>query len=238
MYKFFTTLLFLIITLNPQGVFAGNKLFYLKASLISAKMSKIKENSLEQNLDITQESAPSFSFGTGIGYYWTPNLRSELYSERVILDFAKSKGNFSYTENNIYTAGVKSGASTVVGATWMINNYVNIINKDLFSVLVGSGIGLSRIKERVTYFYSGYFIENGELIAFPSIVDKINSKTKLNWSYSLMTGVNLKTNAMVTLELLYQWRHYGRIKHYFDSDSRRSNNFKGHIFSVGILLDL
>lgn len=211
--------------------------FYLKTIVTASKLDDVQviEPGLNFNLDHASKLSPSI--GMGVGYYINDYARVDLIFERLNFNFNEETSSFNYTENNASITGSKSISRKVHGNSLMFNSYIDLLNRRTFKIFIGSGIGVVKIKEKVSHLTSGN-ITNGHTLSFPLFTETFISKTSTNFAHSLMVGTDITINPEITLELMYSWKDFGKTK-YKNKDQKEScHRNKGHNYSIGIRFDL
>lgn len=218
-----------------QLVLANN--FYLTTFIGINNLNPIKEHNRKENFKLSHESFAFPSVGGGFGYYISDKSRVDLIFQKINFVFDQDSNNFNYQKNNTYVTGAKSVERRVTGHALTLNYYVDIFNKEnFFKIFVGTGVGITQIKERKKYLSSGNFINDGKVYTFLGVVDKFDGTRVRNFTYSLMIGVSKKINSVANLDLTYGWRDYGKTKVKLENITM-SHAYKGHHLSLGVRFD-
>ena len=109
--------------------------------------------------------------GVGAGYRFNDTYRADLMYN---LSSFKSNNNYiAYEEiiDDYSTTGTKRTKYKTDIKYILFNNYLNIINKENYSIFVSGSIGYAKIRENITELLSGIMI-NGQIISIPLEVEK------------------------------------------------------------------
>lgn len=223
MKKFLLSLLFLY----PSITYA-EKNFYLKLGIAGNNVIFFKQHS-----NISPE------INAGAGYYVNDFYRIDLIA-----------GHSGFTSDDKYLAHEELTDETNTSGTKIINyktqvqylmltNYVNIIRNDNFQIYASCGIGLGKIKESATHFFSGLLI-NGNIITIPLTTEHYVSKSTKHFIYSLGVGVTTKINSDVNLDIAYNYKDLGKPNYKAESmhNVLSEKKYRVHNMSVGIRFDL
>lgn len=227
-----------IVCLIPSFVLAGEQTaetrngFYIKADVGISKMKNAKQHNVYPEDDInvpTNKSKPKMSFPVSIaaGFYLNDYVRHDLSFGYQKVNFKKSvvdcvwydrAGNI-LDEQGKFTVNRKATIYSL-----MFNSYVDMPINDQFQVFAGAGLGIARINEKGNLSVTQ--------LNKTKVGDKVKSKKKQNFAYSLTTGISYKLNDNTNLELSYKWSDYGKTK-YKDKDVTK-NRYRGHSILTGI----
>jgi opacity protein-like surface antigen len=106
----------------------------------------------------------------------------------------------------------------------MFNSYLDFPINDQFQVFAGAGLGIARIDEKGNLAIT--------VLNNTKTGDKIKSKKKQNFAYSLTTGISYKIADNTNIELSYKWSDYGKTK--FKDKDVTKNRYRGHSILTGI----
>lgn len=225
-------LIFLLI-LFPSISFAKDNNFYLKLNVAASKMHSIKE--------FNQKSKISPLCGMAFGYSINNIYRAEIMVDALNSHFYDEFTNYEdvVSANNIIV-GAKTIKLKSSHRSIMFNNYINIITKDNYKIFVGAGIGVVRLKDKVTYLTSGNYFIDDKIYTFPLIVDHVVSKPTTNFAHSFTVGTIIDLKSNIGLELSYSWKEFGKVKYRIQDKEKllKRNRYNGHHFSAGIRFDL
>lgn len=215
-------------------------IFYLKPLIIVNKVNDVKESDQKTNFNLQHESILTPSIGAGAGYYINDTTRVDLIFEHLQFYFPKESSSFNYIENNTLNVGTKSVKRKVFGNSLIVNGYVDIINKDSYTIFVGMGAGVIQIKEKIYYSLAGNSIRGNHIYTYPLITENLASITTINFAHSLMLGTSITVAPKISLELMYSWKDFGKtkIKALDDEFAPIRNKYKGHHLSMGMRFDL
>ena len=212
---------------------ASDQSFYISIPTTISNLSSVKEHNSSENFNLTHEGEASPLIGFGIGYYINKNTRIDVLFESLNYKFNDKTGNFQSVDDSTYTIGTKIVKRRVLGKSLKLNYYYDILHHDILQIFIGAGIGVVQLKENKSLLVSGHFIDNGNLISFPSTTQNANSKKTTNFTYSLMIGTSKTFNSIGHFDFIYSWRHHGKIR-----NNDISNQYKGHHFTMGVRFDL
>lgn len=110
----------------------------------------------------------------------------------------------------------------------MFNGYVDLPISDKFNLFAGAGLGIAKINEKGNLIITANKINKSS--------DKVKSKNKQNFAYSLTTGISLKVSDKTNFELSYSYQDFGKTK-YKDKDVTK-NHYNSHSIMTGIRFDI
>jgi len=202
--------------------------FYLKLNIAANKVTSFKQYS-----NISPE------INVGVGYYLDDFCRIDIAGGTSIFSFDDKYMTYNEVVAESTTSGTKSVNYKTQTQYLMLNNYLNIIGNDNFKIFVSGGIGVGKIKERSTHFFSGLLI-NGDIITIPLTAEHYESKGTKNFIYSLGIGTSIKINSRVNLDLAYSYKDFGKPKYKREDipNIPPVKRYKGHNSSIGIRFDL
>lgn len=212
---------------------AFDQRFYISIPTTISNLSSVKEHNSSENFNLTHDAEISPLIGFGIGYYINDHTRIDVLFESLNYKFNDKTGNFHSTDDDIYTIGTKIVKRKVWGKSLNLNYYYDVLHHDILQIFIGAGIGVAQLKENKSFVVNGHFIDNGNLISFPSTTQTMNSKKTNNFTYSLMIGTSKTFNSIGHFDFIYSWRHHGKLK-----NNDISNQYKGHHFTMGVRFDL
>jgi opacity protein-like surface antigen len=218
----------------------SDKNFYLKLIIVTANnLATIKDKNNDMTSFVKQTSQISPGIGIGGGYHFDNNFRMDLIAESYTFNFNNSLSEFhTFSEDEGTFTGTKIIKRKGIGSSLMLNGYANILTNETYQLFVGAGVGMVRLKERMSSLISGNLLNNeGQLFAFPLVIENHSSKTSTNPSYCLLFGINTKVNEQINLEFTYKWQNYGKTK-YSHNSPIRNNIYKGSSISVSLGVDL
>lgn len=216
-------ILFVFLLFYPFVSYSKN--FYLNVNIAGNKVSSFK-----------QYSNVSPEINIGIGYYFNDYYRVSILNGYSNFNFDNKYIPYEEVVDTSATVGTKCINHKTQVKYIMLNNYVNLIRKDNFELYISAGIGIDKIKEQSTYLFSGLLI-NGDIVSVPLTTAHHNSKNTRNFIYSIGTGVGIKLNPDINLDLAYNYKDFG-IPKYESENLLLDKRYKLHSFSVGIRLDL
>jgi opacity protein-like surface antigen len=224
-----------VLSLLNNSVLANgsNKKFYLKTIAILNKTSNIKTIDSDINFILDQKSNPSSTLGIGIGYYTNFFSRVDLVFENSNINFATKGNDFQFIDDNIINSGNRSIKRTTNIQSIMLNGYIDIIKASKFKVFLGSGIGSSKIKEKILDRFEST-ITNGHTITLPTIFTSKANKNKNSFSYAFIGGTDISVCNGFNIELSYSWKYSGKVK----TDDNKKNKYQGHNLSLAARFDL
>lgn len=211
----------------------SNKEFYLKTIAVLNKTSNIKTIDSDINFILDQRANPSATLGVGIGYYTNSFSRVDLVFENSNINFATKGNNFHFADDNILNSGNRSIKRTTNIQSIMLNGYIDIIKASNFKVFLGSGIGSSKIKEKIVDSFEST-ITNGHTITLPTIFTSKANKNKKSFSYAFTGGTDISICNGFNIELSYSWKYSGKVK----TDDNKKNKYQGHNLSLAARFDL
>jgi opacity protein-like surface antigen len=211
----------------------SNKEFYLKIIAVLNKTSNIKTIDSDINFILDQKSNPSLTLGIGIGYYTNSFSRIDLVFENSNINFATKGSDFQFSDDNILNSGTRSIKRTTNIQSIMLNGYIDIIKASKFKVFLGSGIGSSKIKEKIIDRLENT-ITNGHTITLPTIFMSQANKNKNSFSYAFIAGTDINICNGFNIELSYSWKYSGKVK----TDDNKKNKYQGHNLSLAARFDL
>jgi opacity protein-like surface antigen len=214
---------------------ASNKEFYLKTIAVLNKTSNIKTIDSDINFILDQKANPSVTLGVGIGYYTNSFSRIDLVFENSNINFATKGNHFQFVDDNILNTGTgtRSIKRTTNIQSIMLNGYIDIIKGSKFKVFLGTGVGLSKIKEK-TFDRFESTITNGHIITLPTIFTSKANKNKKAFSYAFTGGTDISVCKNFNIEVAYSWKYSGKVK----TDDNTKNKYQGHSLSLAARFDL
>ncbi len=233
-----------IATLSNISLASEGTGFYLKANVGGNKMNEAKEevgNIGDKFATSKSQLAPSFS--VGLGGYINDFIRTDLTFDYSKVIFGEGTTNFTSTEQedgDYYTLVGKASLdrnASVYSA--MLNSYIDLPIADNAKIFIGGGVGLARIKEKITAKVSegNLYVNNVWHQRVPIMTDSSSTKEDLNFAYSLMLGTSIKVSPNVNIEIAYSWRDFGVTKPkkwWNDNDRPTKNRYNGHSVMTGI----
>lgn len=225
--KKFLLILLLLYSAISYAEKSDNK-FYLKLNIAANKVTSFK-----------QYSHISPEINAGFGYYLDDFCRIDIVGGNSIFSFDDKYMTYNEVVGESATSGTKSVNYKAQTQYLMLNNYLNIISNDKFQIYVSGGVGIGKIKEKITHFFSGLLI-NGDIISIPLTTEHYESKGTKNFIYSLGIGTSIKINSRVNLDLAYNYKDFGKPKYKIEDipNIPPIKRYKGHNFSIGIRFDL
>ena len=196
--------------LSSTAFAAEENTFYLKANAGINKMNQVKQ------VGVKLKSKVSPIVDLGVGYYIMDNVRTDLTLGLVFNPEQKKTGTFEGTK-----ATVKSKANIT---TLMLNGYVDMFDISIAKVFAGAGVGLSKVKEKLSASGTGFSRSE-------------SGKNKTNVAYQVTLGASAEVAPGVNAELAYSWRDYGKSK-FKGPNATKGHSFKGHHVLAGIRFDL
>ena len=100
----------------------------------------------------------------------------------------------------------------------------------------GGGIGISSIKEKLSQTWNVAAFEHNTFVGNINDKESSNSKNKINFTYSLTTGVSLKLSDKTNFDLSYSWQDFGKSS--LKEKEFTKNNYKSHSIMTGIRFDI
>lgn len=220
-------LLLILLLLCPKSYAEEvNSKFYLKLNLAANKVVQFKQYS-----NISPE------IGVGIGYYLDNFCRIDIVGTTSIFSFDDTYKEYNESVDDSITSGTKNMKYKSQIQYLMLTNYLNIINNDKFQIYVNGGLGIGKIKEKVTQLFSGILI-NGDISTIPLTTEYYESKGTENFIYSLGLGTSIKLNSKLNLDLAYNYKDFGKPKYRANLNIPASKRYTVHNFSTGIRFDL
>ena len=192
--------------------------FILSAKILNATIENSVGNTVAYPVNITRNTSgtPGNGLGAGIEFYIenSANANVAYGSLEIVADDVTDD-----SENGKFVVNRKATIYSL-----MFNSYLDFPINDQFQVFAGAGLGIARIDEK----------GNLELTALNNTKtgDKIKSKKKQNFAYSLTTGISYKIADNTNIELSYKWSDYGKTK--FKDKDVTKNRYRGHSILTGI----
>jgi len=238
MFRIFVIALMLVI--SSSSLASSSSKFYLKTILGANQMNRMVEKKENLNFKITQDPKASPFIGIGVGYYTNDSTRTDITIDYLAANFINEANNFSYNDgaNNILGAiDVKRNAYIY---SILLNSYLDVFQRDHYSIFVGAGIGVARIREKTSFLSSGNLVGENGVFNFPLNVDKFNTKVTNNFAYALSLGFSVKVRSNINLEFAYHWKDFGRTKPKANEngDTGTRNYYKSHNIITGIRFDI
>ncbi len=215
---------------------------YLKLNVGANKLNTAKEKIEDINKTITSKAEISPIFSLGLGGYINEFVRTDLtfdYS-KVNFDDGKATGFITHPqydyEYDEYYQDTKSYSISLDRKTSiysiMLNSYVDLPVTNNIKFFVGGGVGLAKIKEKVSCTLN--------VIGYNPIIESSTTKNNNNFAYSLTAGTSVKASTNTTLEFTYSWKDFGKTHHKKDKDGNKAdkNRYRGHILTAGIRFDI
>ncbi len=211
--------------------------FYLKGNVGASKMKNAKQHNIYPEYHINlpdnkSKSKVSPTFNIAAGFYLNDYVRYDLNFGYQKVNFKKSVVDciwYDLQNENIldqhgkFTVNRKASIYSL-----MFNGYVDLPISDKFNLFAGAGLGIAKINEK------GNLIITANKITKSS--DKVKSKNKQNFAYSLTTGISLKVSDKTNFELSYSYQDFGKTK-YKDKDVTK-NHYNSHSIMTGIRFDI
>jgi opacity protein-like surface antigen len=208
MKKFILTKILCIGPILFDTASASSGQFYLKGELGVNKMQDVKVAGKK----FSQSNA--VLYGTGVGYYFLENLRTDL-----VINFSNQESK--YSSNSTPQSNIKAKPKII---TLMFTGYIDLFDISICEIFVGVGVGVSQIKNKVTQtVYSGT----------TTITSTSNKKNNL--AYQLVIGTATKLTPNIKADLSYSWKNLGTTK---DTSFVQSIPYRGHNITLGLRIDL
>lgn len=226
------TILFLSLLslLNSTASAHTGKMFYLKTIAAINKNSDIKTIDSDINFILKQKANLSPTLGIGLGYNVNSFSRIDLVFENSNISFATKTGDFRFYDSGILNVGTRTIKRNANIQSFMLNGYINVIDKSAVKVFIGAGagVGYSIIKEKSFDRFETVITVDGRSITLPTIYSYNTNKNKKAFSYAFMIGADFNVCNNFNVELGYSWKHAGKVK---ADDSY--NKYRGHNVSLG-----
>jgi opacity protein-like surface antigen len=219
--------LVLLFPLTSLAIIDKNR-FYFKLNLSTNKLNGTK-------------GTPYLSFpgGIGLGYYINNLHRIDITIENLDFNFHNVFLAYDKITDDTVISGSRNILCRAYGKSILFNNYYNIINKNDFKIFIGMGIGISKLKEKITNLFSGNMI-NGGLTTLPLVTTHYMSKQTTNFIYSFHIGTSININPVINVDLTYSYKNFGKTE-YRKEDIQlipSGKKYQGHQFSSGLRFDL
>lgn len=214
--------LYILLLLWPVNAYASN--FYIKINIATNKITSLN-----------QYANMSPGINAGLGYYINDYYRIDVTGGNSRFNFEDKYIPHEAITDTSMVSGTKCIHYKAETKYVMLNNYINVLRRDTFQIYVSGGIGLGKIKEKTTHFFSGILI-NGEVISIPLSTNHYTSKSTRTFIYSIGSGISTKINSDVSIDLEYSYKDFGKPK--YNTSVLQGKKYKAHNFSIGIRLDL
>ena len=213
-----------------------DKDFYFKAIFALNKNSDVKTIDSDINFILNQQANISPTFGFGLGYYINSSSRIELVYEHTNIHFATKSGAFRFSENDITQFGIRTIKRRADIRSVMLNGYMNIIEKPIFKVFAGLGLGIgsTKIKEKAFDRFDSNISVNGNIITLPTLSSSHINMNKNTFSYALIAGTEFNICKGFNVELAYSWKYSGKVK----NEDSLHNKYQGHNIIAAARFDL
>ena len=229
------------IVILSTSTFADNRTgFYLKGSVGANKFNNAKENNSFEGAKIDSNKSKGEinpSYNVGIGFYLNDYVRHDLTIGYSKANFKNSNVDFSLYNwqediTCIGTSKVKR-KSDIYSA--MFNSYIDLPVTSNVMFFFGGGIGIASIKEKLSQTWNIAAFEHNTFVDSMNDKKSSNSKNKINFTYSLTTGVSLKLSDKANFDLSYSWQDFGKSS--LKEKEFTKNNYKSHSVITGIRFD-
>lgn len=232
-----------IITLTSSTLAKDRTGFYLKANVGVNKINKTEEKnfSIEEKIYLDSnksKSKVSPAFNIAAGFYLNNFVRHDLSFGYQKVNFEKNVINFNIYDNDedLNYIGTSEVNRKSFIYSLMFNSYIDLPISNNINFFFGKGIGLAQIKENLNQTWNTAAFQQNNFTG--SNVDKysLKSKNKINFAYSLTTGISLKVSDNANFEVTYSWQDFGKTK-YKDKDITK-NRYNGHSIMTGVRFDI
>lgn len=206
----------LLITFYTTNCFASN--FYLKT-------------------EINMNKGSTLDGGIGAGYYINNKYRLSLQYNMTHIKQNVKYRDFEEVLDESTTTGVKKIEYKTDIDYVLLNNYLNIVDKENYSLFVSGGIGYATINEKINALFSGNII-NGETINIPLAAEQYKTK-RTNFIYGLGAGVGIKVNETINLDINYNYKNFGKPKRIYNlKTASQVKKYYTHQVGFGLRVNL
>lgn len=238
MNKLFIIFFLSLLSYNASAFEAKD--FYLKGSIGTSKLKRTKEIKQSLNFTAAQDSILSPSIGLGVGCNLSQGTRAEIGVHIHSPYFDMSTTNLDYINNDngfrsIGNIFIKRKATVT---SLMSHYYIPVFQRDNYDIFIGGGIGIARIKEKVNFITTSNVVQDIRMFTMPITTVSSSTKVANNFAYTFAIGSTIKLQENISLELVYNWRDFGKTKPISvnGEDTLIKNRYIGHDFTVGLRL--
>ncbi len=182
----------------------------------------------------------------GVGYYVMDNVRAD-----VTFHFANPKlnGSTSKTTTRTYNIlGIQKEIETPVTKkikhigkvmSLLLNSYVNLYDGSIVKLFVGAGVGMARVKEKITIDEEWALVAPGAENFIPTQRDYMSTKKVNNFAYQLTAGASINVSKAVNIDVVYGWINYGKTKSQKYKDTEIAKiSYRGINLMAGLRFDI
>jgi opacity protein-like surface antigen len=175
--------------------------------------------------------------GIGAGYYINNKYRLSLQYNMTHIKQNVKYRDFEEVLDESTTTGVKKIEYKTDIDYVLLNNYLNIVDKENYSLFVSGGIGYATINEKINALFSGNII-NGETINIPLAAEQYKTK-RTNFIYGLGAGVGIKVNETINLDINYNYKNFGKPKRIYNlKTASQVKKYYTHQVGFGLRVNL
>ena len=160
----------------------------------------------------------TFSFGGGVGYYWSRNFRTDMTLEGRIQQDASVNGIYSYEQDvtGNQVDGVTRDRTKISSGVMLFNAYYDFWRGGAFTPYVGGGVGFSINQLRRDFLNEQYVCapggDPGDCVDPANFDDAVSaSKTTYTASFAAaaMAGFTYSITPVTMLDINYRYLYIG-----------------------------
>lgn len=200
--------------------------FYIRGNIGAFWNTNQKLGDSNNTLKFKSKVAPLIDIG--FGYNIADDFRAELVYTHLLNPQSKTSKSWTTNTGIVNNRSINITYKGRVDAI-LLNSYFDVIDFDAGKLFLGGGLGISRVREKVTAFST----KNGVAKREPGTT----FKGKNNFAYNLMVGSSFNLSDGINLDIQYKWADYGTTKYDKTYPSSKLHR-RGNAVQFGIRLDI
>lgn len=200
-----------------------------ESGLIGGQSWWTPQSSLTSEFWPQDDIQSTLTYGAGIGYYWSPNFRTDITLDGRSERSLKIRGAHYYQDssNELEIAGETSDTGNLSSGVFLLNAYFDFLRAGPLTPYIGAGVGFSMNKLERKFEVAGEICSGGSCTG-PLMWRTRDSTYDVTFAGALMTGLTYSISPVTTLDLNYRYLYIG--------SSDINMNFFGNVksnFSTG-----
>ena len=164
---------------------------------------------------LDDDTVSILNYGGGIGYYWTPNFRTDLTLEGRSHQKLKIRGSYAYPEEELNgsnwqeTGGIVAGetqdAAKLSSGLLLFNAYFDLNHAGALRPYIGAGVGLAVNKLERVFSNDEILCTAGPSCSLQGSARAKGSTHNVTFAAALMAGVSYSITPVTMLDLNYRY---------------------------------
>ncbi len=204
--------------------FAETDDFYLKADAGLTFLNKAKDKTSGLNMN----SKTAALLAIGVGYELMDNVRTDLTLNWLVNPEFKKSSTINSTPVSVKHKGQVTSL--------LLNAYVDLYKADITTFYVGGGVGVSKLKEKI----SGMVGKQGQVLGQSSLSIKYNN----SFAWQLSAGASFDVSDGVKVDVAYSFIDFGQTGSRWFSDGvggriqAGKTRYKGNNLIAGVKFNI